>query len=238
MPTPKQWTDRDHLVRELKKYKWKEWFDKEQKEESKEYKNQSDKELKKRCESELQQIIKNAVGANTFRAFKCHGDNHPSVTFREWAYQALNQKRTLDNLWSVKSQDEYNKWLSKLVRSFREYWESKMGEVAYGPYFKMCNLLVKRLCLLPNVMPKQLDGVVWYLHVPLDSYTIAAVKNCVESFPDPDAIGKIRSDASMGDVKDEKMYEAFQSGIRDVAREAGVPPITLDCLAWDSGHDD
>jgi hypothetical protein len=214
MPTPRQWKDRDHLVRGLKNYKWKKWFDRE----------------------ELRMIIRDAVGANTFRAFKRHGSNRPSVTFREWANKALNAK-TLHKLWAVKSQPEYDEWLSKLVNSFTRRWKFKMDKkMPFGPSFKLPNLLAKRLCLHRAVKPKDFNRVVWFLHVPLDSYTILAVKNCTQCFLDVDDIGRISKTATMSFVKNRKMYDAFQSGIRQLAREAGVPPITLDCLAWDKSH--
>jgi hypothetical protein len=204
----------------LKNYKWKKWFDRERKQESK---------------RELQKIIKQAVGANTFRAFKRHRGNRPSVTFREWANKALNQE-TLEELWAVRSQREYDEWLSKLVKSFTRHWNSKMDKVAYGPYCKLPNLLAKRLCLYREVKQEDFNRVVWFLHVPLDSYTIVAVKNCVELFPHAGAIGKIPNTATMSFVKNKRMYDALQSGMRELACEAGVPPITLDFLAWDSGH--
>jgi hypothetical protein len=77
-----------------------------------------------------------------------------------------------------------------------------------------------------------------FLHVPLDSYTIVGVKNCAKLFPQPqaEAIGKIPNTATMSFVKDKRMYDALQSGMRELVRKAGVPPITLDCLAWDNGH--
>ena len=157
------------------------------------------------------------------------------MTFREWANHALDPK-TLDKLWSVKSQSEYDEWLAELERSFTKYWNSKMGKGAFGPYFKLPNLLVKRLCLHREVREREFSRVVWYLHVPLDSYTIVALRNCVELFPDADAIGIVPKTATMSFVRSQKMYDAFQSGIREMARQAGVPPITLDCLAWDKGH--
>jgi hypothetical protein len=222
MPTPKEWPDKDRLVQDLKKYDWQDWF-----------------ALGRRGESEssLKQIIKQAVEGNTFRAFKKRRGHSPSVVFREWANNALVSK-TLKRLWSVESQNEFDEWLSELVRGFTKYWNSRMDEVEYGPYFKLPNLLVKRLCLYREVPLKDFNRLVWYLHVPLDSYTILAVKNCVESFPDFGTIGRVPRTASMSFVTSEKMYDSFQLGIREIAHEAGVPPIALDCLAWDAGHNE
>ena len=57
------------------------------------------------------------------------------------------------------------------------------------------------------------------------------------SFPEGIAIGKIPATATMKFVNSIQMYEAFQRGIRELAKEARVPPITLDCIAWDAGHE-
>jgi hypothetical protein len=180
-------------------------------------------------------VISNAVAANTFRAFKCHRGHKPSVTFRDWANRVLDTN-TLENLWVVKSQSEYDEWLLKLVKNFMRYWNSTMAKVAYGPYFKLPNLLAKRLCLYRDVRQEEFNRVVWFLHVPLDSYTIVAVKKCVAFFPHQNAIGRIPNTATMSFVKNQKMYDAFQTGIRKMACDAGVPPVALDCLAWDKSH--
>jgi hypothetical protein len=216
MPSLKQWRDRDHLVRDLKNCEWKHKFDSDRRGESK---------------SELETIIRHAVGANTFRAFKIRRHNRPSAVFREWAKKALNP-RTRQCLYAVKSQSEYDKWLSVLVKDFADHWNSKMGKMEYGKYFKLVNLLVKRLCLYHDVKPAKFRRIARFLHIPLDSYTIVAIRNCVSSFPHSDAIGRIPKTATMKFVKNQKMYDAFQAGIRRMAQEAHVPPIALDYLAW------
>ena len=40
----------------------------------------------------------------------------------------------------------------------------------------------------------------------------------------------------MNFVKDYEAYTCLQVGIRQLADQAGVPPIALDYLAWDDVH--
>ncbi len=99
----------------------------------------------------------------------------------------------------------------------------------FGPSFKLPNLLVKRLCFYCGVRDLDFERVIPFLHVPLDSYTLQALAKCCSELG-------IRSTATMSFIKDRHTYERFQSHIRKLAKEAKVPPITLDCLAWDEGH--
>jgi hypothetical protein len=68
--------------------------------------------------------------------------------------------------------------------------------------------------------------------VPLDSYTIVAVKYCVELFPHAGTIGKIPKTATMSFVKNQRMYDAFQSGIRKLATRRVCLRLPLIALAW------
>lgn len=220
MPRPRQWESPDLLVQDMKGYEWKRWFEKER---------------KKEAANDLHAIIRNAVGGNTFRAFH-KLPQKPSETFRDWAHQALTCD-FLATFQGVNSESEYEDWIARLVHDFQDHWRDAMKvEMPFGPSFKLPNLLVKRLCLYSKVPIDVFERVVWFLHVPLDSYTIQAVRNCVDSFSDSKAIGKIPGAATMSFIKNAETYKAFQSGIKALAVKAVVPPITLDCLAWDAGH--
>jgi hypothetical protein len=220
MPKPKEWDGPEDLVRDLKRYKWQTWFKRER---------------AKEVESDLPAIVKVAVESNTFRAFQ-NLPQKPSETFRDWANQALHG-HFRSRLLTVRSQKQYDAWLSGLVRDLRKHWKKKMKRtIPYGPSWKLPNLLVKRLCLYRELPAQAIDRIIWFLHVPLDKYTILAVKNCVSSFPDPGAIGKVPTGATMSFVKNRRMYNAFQSGIKELTWKAKVPPIALDCLAWDKHH--
>jgi hypothetical protein len=102
-------------------------------------------------------------------------------------------------------------------------------DMPFGPSYKLPNLLVKRLCLSNEVSQRTFKRIVNFVHVPLDSYTLQALaKSCPEL--------EIRATATMGFIKDRKTYERIQTQIRQLAKKAKVPPIVLDCLAWDEGH--
>jgi len=73
--------------------------------------------------------------------------------------------------------------------------------------------------------------------VPLDSYSLLAVKDCAAS----DRYGtpfRIPSNATMGFIDSNDLYAQVQGLVRAVAKEAGVPPICIDLIAWDSAHSD
>jgi len=110
------------------------------------------------------------------------------------------------------------------------------NDISYGPSLKLPNLVMRHVCLYRGLSDELVEKLVWYLHVPLDSFTIQAVARCVDLFPNKQAIGRIPASATMSFIKNREMYEAFQEGIRQMAAEAGVPPIALDYVAWDSSH--
>lgn len=55
-------------------------------------------------------------------------------------------------------------------------------DISFGPSLKLPNLLMKGVCVVPEEIPKPTyDRIVWFLHVPLDSYTIQAIRNCIDT---------------------------------------------------------
>jgi hypothetical protein len=221
MQTPYRFANRAGVISVLRQYPWEAWFQLERWRER---------------NGNLEAIIRRAVGGNTFRAFH-HTPHPPARTFRTWALKALAGSR-LKSLESVASQSEYTAWLYELSDDFCRFWKQEMRVgIPFGPSLKLPNLLAKRLSLYSGIREETFRRLVRYLEVPLDSYTIQAVANCVASFPDANTIGQIPLTATMNFVKDLPMYEAFQRGIRQLAEGAGVPAIALDCLVWDAGHD-
>ena len=214
MPKPKQWPDRATLVRDLRNYGWQKQFGRV---------NPADVAL----------IVRRSVSSNTFRAFH-HCPKQPSVVFRKWAESALTERSFLDSLKSVRSRSSYDKWLAAFAQDFRYYWQREMRKsISFGPSLKLPNLVVKGL-LARDLPGKMRQRLVWFLHVPLDSYTIQALRNGLDKRGVE--IGTIPSNASMGFVRDQSVYDNLQEQIRSLAKEAGVPPIALDYLAWDASH--
>lgn len=220
MPTPKRYADRQELIIALKRYQWLTWF----------------KERRDRGgDSDLKIIIQESVGPNIFRAFR-HLPAKPSVIFRDWAYESLSSQFLVD-FRNVNSRSSYRNWLYALSDSMQERWKREMGAtMVLGPSLKLVNLVAKRLCLFREISDPEFARIVRFVEVPLDIYTIQAVANCIPEFPDHEAIGRVPKAATMGFVRDKRMYEAFQDGMRQLTDDAGVPPIALDCLAWDLSH--
>jgi len=211
---PKQWSDRATLVRDLRNYNWQ-------------------KNYTKPLLLDVRQMLRKCVAANTFRAFH-NCPKKPSVVFRTWGEAALTERDFLDSLKSVRSRNSYDEWLTAFAKDFRNYWRREMRKpISFGHSLKLPNLVVKGL-LARDLPGKMRQRLVWFLHVPLDSYTIQAIRNCFDG--SSAGIGTIPSNASMGFVKDQRMYDSLQEQIRSLAKEAGVPPIALDYLAWDGSH--
>jgi hypothetical protein len=215
MPVPKRYLDRAELIRDLKKYQWREWFQKHRYQ-----------------DSDLHRIIADSVGANIFRAFR-HLPEKPSVVFRNWAYDSFNEQ-FLEEFCAVGSRSQYRDWAYRVSRSLRRCWKGRMDrDMPYGPSLKLTNLIAKRLCLSKQTpFPKMAK----FLDVPLDAYTIRGVANFVFTFPDSSAIGRVPFAATMSFIQNQGMYEAFQEGIYQITHEANVPSIALDCLLWDAAH--
>jgi hypothetical protein len=179
--------------------------------------------------------IRNAVSGNTFRAFpkqksptaKTQQPQHPSQVFRDWAFDALITRGYFKELKRVQSRVGYDDWLEKLVRDFRLHWKRKMlYSIPFGPSYKLPNLLMKVVCY--RLPPSQCQRVLKYLHVPLDSYTLVGIRECMKL---PDG-RRIPTTATMNFVKGKKVYWAVQKRIRELAKSAGVVPIAYDHLAW------
>jgi hypothetical protein len=216
----KTYRDTNELASALRKVDWQGWFFRQR---------------RKEAESDLKTIIEHSAAGDTFRPF-AKLRMRPSRVFREWAYQGFGSG-LLGEFLALHSRTSFDSWLEKLSRNFQRYWRARTGkEIPFGPARKLPNLLLKRLCLFRDVEQETVHRLVWFLHVPLDKYSLAAIRYCVPVFPNPRAIGKIPSSPRMGIVRNEEMYAALQGGIRLVARGAQVPPIALDLLSWNAAH--
>jgi hypothetical protein len=175
------------------------------------------------CRDSLEEIARESVGGNTFRAFR-HLPRKPSEVFRTWASRALADDKRLRYL---NSQSDYDTRLQEFCSAFREHWQSQMGEVlGYGPSRKLPNLLLKEFLKWKDLTPDERGRLVGFLHVPLDTYGLAGIRNCVD---DP----AIPVGATMSFVVGATMYNQIQAAIRAVTDQAGVPAIYFDVLTWD-----
>jgi hypothetical protein len=216
---PPSWPHPEALIADLQHCDWQRWFQ------------------DRRVPCPWPEIIRTSVASNTFRAFR-NLPEPPSVVFRDWAGRILAPgSPDLVRFCSFDSCDAHDQWFYGLAASLRRHWRRRMGSaMPFGPSLKLPALLMKGACLSPEIPWRTLTRILWYVHVPLDSYTIQAVRH---SIFDPGAaklIGPIPASAGMGFVRDIHAYRAFQWTIRHLGVKAKVPPIALDILAWDAAH--
>lgn len=212
MPKPKQWASRGALVRDLAKCPWKKYLE----------------------PLDVALVVRQSVGANTFRAFR-RLPKKRSVVFRAWGLSALEARGFLDRLRGVRSRGAYDQWLTDFVSGFRKEWKREMGRaIPFGPSIKLPNLLVKAVLESQLLPDSARERTVWFLHVRLDSYTIQAVMNRFGA--SGERIRRIPNSATMGFVDGQAIYDHLQNLIRSLAEEADVPPIALDYLAWNASH--
>jgi hypothetical protein len=217
MPKPKQWTDQAELIGALKRCRW-------------------GLRSSESIPTDWTRLIRITVGANTFRAFH-NMPRKPSEVFREWASKALfGRPGYFDKLLLIENRADYDIWLHSLAADFRRYWNRLMGcKIPFGPSLKLPNLLMKDVCGVTEIPKPAYDRLVWFLHVPLDSYSIQAIRNCID-IRLRERTGHIPSSAGMGFVKTLEVYDGLQEAIRLLAEKANVPPIALDIVAWDEAH--
>ncbi len=173
----------------------------------------------------LDEIAVSGVIGNTFRAFR-NMPKRPSIVFRNWALGEFRNDKTINELLGISSQEKYDKWAKRFSSGLAKAWQKQMDTaMPYGPSRKLPNLLMKCFVLWDDLTDRQRSSLLEYLHVPLDSFTLVAIRNCVQDL-------EIPKTATMKFVASETIYNQIQQSIRDVAYRAGVPAIYFDVLAW------
>ena len=176
----------------------------------------------------LREVVASGIGSNTYRAFR-NLPVRPSSTFRDWAEaHILNRMPPFD---SGTAQREYPAYVHASTLALCRHWQRATGtEMGYGRGAKLLNLVLKKLACLASLTEQQRRALIALQHVPLDSYTLVGLRAVA-----PDL--SIPRSATMKYIETPRQYAAFQERIAAVAREAQVPPIYYDILAWDMGHD-
>ena len=196
--SPHVFTTRKDFVKKLKKHK---------------------RELRGWLEKEwnLEDLITRSVKGNTFRAFQ-NMPEKPSVVYRTWAKEQLSNKTTVKTIKKITSQKEYDAWIKKFSDDFGDFWKKRMKEsIQYGPKRKLPNLLMKHFVRWEELTKKQRQRLIDLIHVPLDQYTLLAVKNCIDK-----SKLFIPKNATMSFTANEEMYNSIQKLMRDI-QERPIP---------------
>jgi hypothetical protein len=177
--------------------------------------------------SSLAEIVSNAVAGNTFRAF-AHLPKQPSKIFREWAISEFTSQH--ERVLSIRTRTEYGRWLESSCERLNEFWKSNMGaSMNYGPRRKLPNLLMKQFVLWREINEDQRFSLLHFLHVPLDKYSLVALRRCYPHL-------RIRSSSTMSFVDGREKYENIQQAIQSICTRANLPAIYFDILTWDKAH--
>jgi hypothetical protein len=183
--------------------------------------------------SDLDALIRWSVGGNTFRSFR-KLSRPPSVIFREWAARRIAPRMAA--LAAIRHETGYNQHLEEQASDLSQYWLQE-GEkpLPYGPGRKLLDLLFKGVVRHADIPIADRDRLIEFLHVPLDSFSLLAIRQCARSGAFGPRID-VPPTAKMGFVTAVERYNGIQEIIRRVAVEAGVAPICIDLVAWDQAH--
>ncbi|GAQ95439.1 hypothetical protein TAGGR_2332 [Thermodesulfovibrio aggregans] len=175
----------------------------------------------------IESVVREGVSGNTFRAFR-KLPKKPSVVFREWGTKWITG--AMERLQTINTEDEYEIFVLESTDNLRLEWLKIMSsELGFGIASKLCNLVLKKLPCLLNLDEDFKQRLIRLLHVPLDHYSIVGLRRLITN-------PKIPSNATMNFIKKPEEYLLLQRYIADVAKEAGVPAIYYDILAWDMAH--
>lgn len=212
-----QFETRAALVAALRRSPWKSWF----------------RETRSRRWT-IHDVILRSVAANTFRYFR-NLPSRPSLVFRRWAEDTFGDP-FVQRLAAVRRQDEFDDLVRKLSLSLRRRWNKEMSQqMKAGPSIKLPNLVLKHLAASQLVTMEASQVLAQLLHVPLDSYTLGAIRD-VHNAGRYGVRYQVRRGAGMGSITTWTDYRLVQRTVFDVATEAGAPPIAFDILAWNRAH--
>lgn len=176
----------------------------------------------------IARVTEQGVSGNTFRAFR-NLPVRPSVAFRTWTTEQLerNLQQLLD---ACSTMLAYANYVHHLTLALNRHWlREARSEMGYGRGAKLLNLVLKKLACYAQLSTRQRVALIRLLHVPLDSYTIVGLSAVVPQL-------RVRKSATMKFITSRAQYDQFQASVASIARDAGVPPIYYDILAWDRAH--
>lgn len=109
-------------------------------------------------------------------------------------------------------------------------------DLPFGALTKLTNLLAKASYASPALPAEVAERILWLLHVPLDSYSLLAIRNCIAGSPAESVVGRVPVTASMKFGASIERYNAIQCLMRELTEHAHVPAIALDVLTWNNAH--
>ena len=182
---------------------------------------------------DLDDLIRRSVGGSTFRSFQKLA-RRPSVVFREWAADRLSS--SLPTMAAIADESGYAHHLEGHARHLTRYWLAQgKRPLKFGPGRKLLDLLFKGVIRHQQISNPDRARLIRFLHVPLDSFSLIAVRHCAASGEFGPRLS-IPAKAKMGFVVSAAQYNQLQQVMRAIGAAAGVAPICIDLVAWDQNH--
>lgn len=181
---------------------------------------------------DINSIIIDSVGGNTFRAFNVVGNSHPSIVFREWAINLFESPNFIKSIIKRSNESNFDEFNLKICNSLKQYWDKYLEPLSIFKARKLINLLLKEIVLLHDLTDEERKKLISLLHIPIDKYTLQAIKSIFNNGEYSHNLGKIPPSASMGYIDDNNKYSVIQGFFKKLASKVGVPPIYFDVLIW------
>jgi hypothetical protein len=141
----------------------------------------------------LNSIINNSVGGNTFRAFNIVANSHLSIIFREWATNFFESPKVLQNIINESSENNFDEVNLKICSSLKQYWDNYLNRLSIHKARKLVNLLLKEMVLLHDLTVEERQKFISLLHIPIGKYTLQGIKQIFNNGEYSHNLGKIPS---------------------------------------------
>ncbi|WP_462252027.1 hypothetical protein [Ferruginibacter sp.] len=178
-------------------------------------------------------IIKNSVSGNTFRSeYFDAGKYLPSSIFRTWAQDVLFEEKLYTQIIICSSRKKYALLHKKIVTGLQKYWKKNTGiKMKIGYCCKLFDLLMKIFPNYINLNKTQRERLKGMVNVPLDKYTLNAIRTIWNRRWVALKKKKIESDSTMSFIGDDyDLHREIQKCIADSVRFHH--PIEFDLLVW------
>jgi hypothetical protein len=174
------------------------------------------------------ELLAFTVDNTIYRAF--HHET-PSVRYASWRWHK-DPELLLKKLNAVTGQEMFDGFALELGKSLVADWgatndHGEPSRMNIGVAMKIANLALKHLTFSEYC---QNPGLIEWLHVPWDSFTLRPLREIWAEDP------AIPNSPSQGFVKTLAMYQQLHSLISGIANEAKVPRIVYEVWAWDTAH--
>lgn len=174
------------------------------------------------------ELLTFTVDNTIYRAF--HHET-PSLRYARWRWHS-GAELLLKKLNAITDQVMFDRFALDLGESLVADWgatndRGEASKMNIGVAMKIANLALKHFSFSDL---NQNHGLIEWLHVPWDSFTLRPLRDVWSGHP------AIPNSPSQGFVKNLTMYQQLHSLISDITQEACIARIFYELWAWDTAH--